>query len=222
LLRARYDVTAGVRVHLEKRIPPAQGLGGGSSDAAATLVALNSLWKLGLSPQQLSSLGAELGSDVPLFLTGGTVLLEGRGERVTSLPDLMTTHLALFAPDIPVPPGKTAHMYGCIQREMYTRGQFARATLFALERRGRVPEDLMFNVFEKVAAEVFQGLRHIRTALEEATGARAHLAGSGPCMYALVESEDAAASAVQRLETHGRRAFAVRTTGPRELRHRAE
>lgn len=221
LLQQRCSVAAGARIHLEKRIPPAQGLGGGSSDAAATLSTLNRLWELGLSRQQLSVLGAELGSDVPLFLTRGTVLLEGRGERVTALPDLKTTHLVLFAPDIRVPAGKTAFMYGCIKPEMYTRGQFVRAAAFALERQGRIPEELMFNVFEKVTADVFQGLRHVRTMLEEATGTRAHLAGAGPCMYALVETEDAAASAVQRLETHGRRAFAVRTTGARDTDHEA-
>jgi 4-diphosphocytidyl-2-C-methyl-D-erythritol kinase len=82
LVRARAGLTQGAQIELIKRIPAAAGLGGGSSDAAATLLAANRAWGLGWSRQHLAELGAELGSDVPFFLTGGVALCQGRGEQI--------------------------------------------------------------------------------------------------------------------------------------------
>lgn len=79
LIKDRYNVKSGVHIHLDKRIPVAAGLAGGSSDAAATLRGLNRLWRLGIPSQELQELGAELGSDVPFCVTGGTALATGRG-----------------------------------------------------------------------------------------------------------------------------------------------
>ena len=210
LLQERCSISDGARIHLDKRIPWAAGLGGGSSDAAATLLALNRMWGAALSNEQLVALGAEIGSDVPLFLQGGTVLLEGRGERVRPLPDLAGADLVILTPRTPVTAGKTGLMYGRLRPEMFTRGQFVRAASFALERGGHIPEVLMFNVFEKVAGDAFDGLTDDRTLLERATARRAHLAGSGPCLYALVDSEDVARAATSQLQELGRRAFAAR------------
>ena len=95
LLQADYGARAGAALRLEKRIPVAAGMGGGSSDAAATIVALNRLWNLQLSPTEQRRLAAALGSDVPFFLTGGTALATGRGERITPLPPLPQYWIAL-------------------------------------------------------------------------------------------------------------------------------
>jgi len=210
LLQERRTISSGARIHLNKRIPWAAGLGGGSSDAAATLLALNRMWGAALSNEELVALGAEIGSDVPLFLVGGTVLLEGRGERVRRLPGLAETHFVILTPHTPVTAGKTGLMYGRLRPEMFTRGQFVRAASFALERGGRIPEVLMFNVFEKVAGDVFNELTDDRTLLERATGRIAHVAGSGPCLYALVDTEELAREATSQLQGLGRRAFTAR------------
>jgi 4-diphosphocytidyl-2-C-methyl-D-erythritol kinase len=85
-LRAATGFTGGAAIHLEKRIPVGAGLGGGSSDAAATLAALNQLWGLGLSHARLAELAAGLGSDVPFFLQGGTAIGRGRGEVLEGIP----------------------------------------------------------------------------------------------------------------------------------------
>ena len=102
--------TRGARIGLHKRIPLAAGLGGGSTDAAATLVGLCRLWERDLRRGELAALAAELGSDVPFFLYGGTALAEGRGERVTPLPPLRHADLVLVAPPIDLP-AKTATLY---------------------------------------------------------------------------------------------------------------
>ncbi|EXX88534.1 4-diphosphocytidyl-2C-methyl-D-erythritol kinase, partial [Paenibacillus darwinianus] len=80
LIKDRYDVRKGVYIHLDKHIPVAAGLAGGSSDAAAALRGLNRLWGLNISKEELARLGAELGSDVPFCVTGGTAVARGRGE----------------------------------------------------------------------------------------------------------------------------------------------
>lgn len=85
LVRERYAVSAGARIHIHKRIPIGGGLGGGSADAAAVIVGLNQLWELHRPASELLALGAELGSDIPALIMGGAVLMEGRGERVKAL-----------------------------------------------------------------------------------------------------------------------------------------
>ncbi|MCK9356278.1 MAG: 4-(cytidine 5'-diphospho)-2-C-methyl-D-erythritol kinase [Dehalococcoidia bacterium] len=214
LLRERFGIRAGARMHLEKRIPWGAGLGGGSSDAAATLLALNRLWAIDAPADRLETLAAELGSDVPLFLRGGTVLVEGKGEVVHPLTNHPSMHVVLLAPAAPVIRGKTGLMYRRLRPELFTRGQFVRAAAFALERGRRVPEDLMHNAFENVADEVFPGLAHDRALLEDAVGVRVHLAGSGPCLYALLPSRAAAAAAATRLAGREHRVFVVQTMAP--------
>ena len=88
----------GASIELKKRVPPQAGLGGGSSDAAATLLALNALWRLRLSPDDLHGVAATLGSDVPFFLVGGTALGLGRGEQLYALPDVTPSSIVLVQP----------------------------------------------------------------------------------------------------------------------------
>jgi 4-diphosphocytidyl-2-C-methyl-D-erythritol kinase len=102
-LRERAGVHQGVRIRLEKRLPAGGGLGGGSSDAATTLVALNELWGLGLGVEELARLGMALGADVPVFVRGSAAWAEGVGERLTPLPDLEEPWYLVVDPGISVP-----------------------------------------------------------------------------------------------------------------------
>src|SRR5262249_11610654 len=104
LLRSAGYTGSGVTIELSKGIPVQAGLGGGSSDGAAVLVALNQLWQLGLDKGTLEQLAAALGSDVPFFVHGGTALIEGRGEVVHPLPDAEPLWLVLAQPAIGLPP----------------------------------------------------------------------------------------------------------------------
>jgi len=101
LLRARTGVTHGADIRIAKRIPAGAGLGGGSSDAATTLLALNRIWSTGLDRDQLAGLALELGADVPFFVRGFNAFAEGRGERLTPLP-LQAAHYALIWPQVHV------------------------------------------------------------------------------------------------------------------------
>ncbi|MBI4758138.1 MAG: 4-(cytidine 5'-diphospho)-2-C-methyl-D-erythritol kinase, partial [Chloroflexi bacterium] len=125
LLHREMGGVQGARVRLTKRIPLATGLGGGSSDAACALLGLNALWRLGLGQDRLAELASRLGSDVPFFLTGGTALVQGRGERVTPLPRPAPSWLVLAVPPVDVS-AKTRTLYEALARGDYTDGSATR------------------------------------------------------------------------------------------------
>ncbi len=202
LLKEHAGYAGGAEIYLDKSIPMAAGLGGGSSDAAATLKSLNELWELGLSHDDLLPLAAALGSDVPLFLTGGTAMMEGRGEVVRLLPPMPETHVALLVPPDEVP-AKTATLYRSLEPSHYSDGS-ASARLAACTESGERPDaKLLFNVFEAVATRVFPSLEAHRRALLEAGAGSVHLSGSGPTLYALCGSAGEALSLAERLGAAG-------------------
>ena len=200
-------------VEVGKRIPVAAGLGGGSADAAAFLRAANAAAELGLSEQELSSIGAEIGSDVPACIVGGTLRMSGRGERVAPI-DLSAEALGgwsvlLYRPEIPVPDAKTAAMYSALRSSNYRKGA-ATAHLAAKLSAGEAPLPVdCVNSFDAVADEVMQGLRAARrrmgaamarAALAVATEPQVPLlAGAGPTLFAVLEPAiaDSAAAALR-------------------------
>lgn len=197
-------------IRVSKRIPVAAGLGGGSSDAAAALRGLNELWELGRSEAQLAEAGAGLGSDVPFFVYGGTALAEGRGERVTPLPEPPPVWLVLLAPPFELAE-KTKRMYAALTQADFSDGSRTEALVGRIRGGGPVDDSGLYNVFERVAYEVFAGLAAYRDALLTAGARRVHLAGSGPALFALGADEDAARSVQARLRLPGGQAFVVRT-----------
>ncbi|MCJ7669617.1 MAG: 4-(cytidine 5'-diphospho)-2-C-methyl-D-erythritol kinase [Dehalococcoidia bacterium] len=183
LLKESTKYSLGARIELRKHIPWGVGLGGGSSDAAATLLALNELWGLELPLSELVHLASKLGSDVPFFIHKGTVLVEGKGEKVTPLPSLPATCFVLLVPPLSKIPAKTKQMYNNLHAAYYTEGQFVQQALSSLRQGKAIDHRLMFNVFEKIAFDFFPGLDKYRKALEEAGAPGVYLAGSGPCLF---------------------------------------
>ncbi len=176
----------GVTIEVSKRIPLGSGLGGDSSDAAATLKGLNDLWELGLSSEKLLELAAQLGSDVPFFFYGGTALLEGRGEVVTPLPPLPHTWVVLVVPRVPRLPEKTRELYASLKKSHYTDGQITERMVTALKEGIEFKTDLLFNTFENVAFNRFSELKVYRSHIGKLGAANVHLAGSGPVLFTLV------------------------------------
>jgi len=189
LLKESTKCSLGARIELRKHIPWGVGLGGGSSDAAAALLALNELWGLRLPLSELVHLAAKLGSDVPFFIYRGTALVEGKGEKVTPLPSLPSTCFVLLVPPLPKISGKTKQMYNNLDAAYYTEGQFVQAALSPLRQGKMIDHSLMFNVFEQIAFDFFPGLDKYRKTLEEAGTPGVHLAGSGPCLFTFFSEE---------------------------------
>jgi 4-diphosphocytidyl-2-C-methyl-D-erythritol kinase len=201
--------TLGALIELEKAIPADAGLGGGSSDAAATLRALDRLWALRLPPGELSRLGAQLGADVPFFLLGGTALGCGRGDEVTPLPDIPSRRLLLVVPRRR-PARKTAAMYARLRPEHFGRGE-ASERLAASVSRGAAPGDGdVFNNFEGMAAEVSPEAAVAAERCRE-LGLRPHLAGSGPAQFVLLPPDAESAPLREALTAAGFDVFEVRT-----------
>ena len=203
LLKESTRYSLGARIELHKHIPWGVGLGGGSSNAAATLLALNELWELGLSLPELAQLASELGSDVPFFIYKGTALVEGKGEKVTPLPSSSSTFFVLLVPPLPQVPDKTRRMYDNLSTVHYTQGQFVHRAVSSLRQDKMIDRSFMFNVFEKIAFDFFPGLDKYRKALEEAGAREAHLAGCGPCLFTFFAMEKEARDLFSRLKKQG-------------------
>lgn len=187
LLQREAGVSRGAAIRLTKRIPTAGGLGGGSADAATALLGLRQLWGLDLDAGALRGLAAQLGSDVPFFVSGGTALGEGRGEQLTQLP---TPHgeAVIAVPDASRPRDKTAQMYGLLTRGHYTDGT-ATANAEAHLRRGELLRADVVNAFDAVAGDAYPFHARMREAFET-VGMRPVLCGAGPSMFALADGGD--------------------------------
>jgi len=203
LLKESTKCSLGARIELRKHIPWGVGLGGGSSDAAATLLALNELWGFELPLSELVRLASKLGSDVPFFIHKGTALVEGKGEKVTPLPSLPSTCFVLLVPPLPKISDKTKQMYNNLRVADFTGGQFVQAALSSLKQGKAIDPGLMFNVFERVAFDFFPGLDKYRKTLEEAGAPGVYLAGSGPCLFTFFSEERKAGELFARLKKHG-------------------
>ncbi len=188
-LQAALGERRGARITLRKRIAVAAGLGGGSSDAAATLAGLARLWERDVPKKDLERIAAGLGSDVPFFLTGGAALGEGRGERITPLPPLRDTWLVV-APASLDATGKTGKLYAALTPASYTKGEATQRVAAALRAGRPVTSASLCNVFESVAAMVYPGYEQRRRAFLEAGAVAAHLAGSGPSLFALAAGQE--------------------------------
>jgi 4-diphosphocytidyl-2-C-methyl-D-erythritol kinase len=207
----------GARISVRKRVLEAAGLGGGSSDAAATLRGLNQLWGVGSMDERLAEMGSELGSDVAFFSHGGTALAEGRGERVTPLPDAPQAWLVLLVPAISLP-AKTRAMYSTLRAEDFTDGSRTAALVERLATEDGIEDGSLCNAFERAAYEHFPGLGKFRDWLIEAGAGSVHLCGAGPALFALASGEPEARAIRGRLnrQRHGERVHVVRTVGPTE------
>ena len=213
--------TAGARIRLVKRIPPAMGLGGGSSDAAATLLALNRLWGLDFPADRLAAIAAGLGSEVPFFLRGGTALAEGRGERITPLPPLPPLPVTLAIPDI-VLTDKTRLMYSRLTPAHYSDGGVTRQLLRRL--RGQEFADATaaagslagysYNAFQPIAEWEYPALAEMRRAVAAAGGPLLHLCGAGPALFAITASEIEHRAVAETLQPLGVGVYRVHTISP--------
>lgn len=211
LLKKVSGCQEGVKIRLEKQIPWDAGLGGGSSDAASTLLALNNLWELKLTASDLIGLAAMLGSDVPFFVHRGTALVESRGEKVTPLAASMPSWFVLLVPPLTKVTNKTQQLYSCLKQRHFTDGQFVSTALRNWHQGKQVDVSLLFNVFEKVAFDAFPGLEAYWKRFEQAGAINIHLVGSGPALFAPVDGEVEAGELQCQLRQQYLEAYSVST-----------
>jgi len=210
-----------IRVKLSKRIPAGSGLGGASSDAAATLLALERLTGERMEAAKLTRIAAELGSDVPFFLFGGRVLAGGRGEEITPLDDLPRRSCLIVFPGFSI---STAWAYGEAGRHLprrLTKGRevskihlLGARPLFPLQEWGPAEND-----FERVVFAKWPELAKLKRQLIRAGAETASLTGSGSAVYALFQSAQEMAQASEVIP-RGWRRFRSRTLSRAEYQRR--
>lgn len=214
LLRQVTGSTRGARMTLYKGIPAGSGLGGGSSDAAVTLLALNEMWELGLRVDELAQMAAQLGSDVPFFLTGGAAWGEGRGERCVPLPRLPDCLVVVACPPASV---STAAAYQAWDtaasppRAGEKASEMVRALQAGdLESVARCLGNDLRPLAERMVPAVTEAIYLLRA--EGALGAE--MSGSGPAVFGLFPSLAAACRAKSALRRHGNAVYICRPVGP--------
>lgn len=187
LLRDEFSVQEGVSIKLEKKIPLAAGLAGGSADAAATIIGLNRLWGLDLSVSQMLSLGAKLGSDVPFCIMGGSCLCRGRGElveRMKSEEDL--SQVLLVVPDLEI-------------KSSWAYQTWDKLSIAPLSR----------NDLEAVAIKYYPEIGEIKERLKELGALKAMMSGSGPSIFAIFNDSGLLQKAVFEMRKNYKRVFEV-------------
>jgi 4-diphosphocytidyl-2-C-methyl-D-erythritol kinase len=199
---------AGARVFVHKEIPAGGGLGGGSSNAAATVVALERLTGRRLSDVDRFRVARRLGADVPLFFVGGTVLGVGRGDEVYALEDAPPTHLVVANPGVVV---ETAGVFRRFGAELTARDPTAIMLSFLSALRLSSSPTMVGNDLESAVVKDHPGVGSARAALLGAGAAKAWMTGSGASMVGIFESAGAALRAVDELADEGLWARAVET-----------
>jgi 4-diphosphocytidyl-2-C-methyl-D-erythritol kinase len=218
LLQNRFAATRGAHIRLEKRIPARAGLGGGSSNAAVTLLGLTHLWQLNPAAGELQQIASELGADVPFFLHGGTARGTGIGDRIESLPDVPEAFLLIIKPNANI---STADAYKVLDEDSLT-SQNSKTILsrsdaqavFDISGFATQPND-----FEAVAFALEPEIATAKAALLKAGARSALLAGSGSAVFGIFDSKDAQLRAIQAIELEaGWRVFLCKTVGRDQYR----
>ena len=195
-----------VVIHLQKRIPAEAGLGGGSADAAVTLIGLNRLWKLGLDGASLSRLGARIGADVPFFLVGGTALGLGRGDDIYPLADMPKVYVVLIRPGFGV---STVEAYRWYDEEI--RHPRKPATGKPMPPSWPAWASALRNELEPPVVRHHPTIARIRQMLMDAGAVTAAMSGSGSAVFGLFERAEAARRTARDLARPGWLVVATRT-----------
>lgn len=212
LLKERFHVKKGVSMIIEKTIPVAAGLAGGSSDAAAVLRGLNKLWELGLTLEELAEIGAEIGSDVSFCVFGGTALATGRGEIITSLPAAPTCWVILAKPFIGV---STADVYRRFNLNGVNHPKTNEMIRAIKTSNYEMVCGLMGNVLEDVTFHLHPEVAQIKEQMKRFGADAVLMSGSGPTVFGLVRHDSRMQRIYNGLRGFCDQVFAVRMIGER-------
>lgn len=201
LMKETFGIREGVFVSLEKNIPIAAGMAGGSTDAAATIHGMDQLFGLGLTLEEKQRLGVKIGADVPYCLMGGTALSEGIGEVLTKLPDVPEAFLVVAKPDINV---STKFVYENLHANRLTRHPDIDGMVESI-----LQEDLkgitgrMENVLETVTVKHYPVIEEMKAFLKEQGALNALMSGSGPTVFGVFEEKKTAQAAYEAMKSRG-------------------
>ena len=193
-----YHIGEGVKIHLEKHIPIAAGMAGGSTDAAATLKGMNRLFDLGCTLKDLMELGVKIGADVPYCVMGGTALAEGIGEKLTPLAPAPDCYVLVAKPDINV---STKYVYEHLDAQEIVKHPDIDGMVEAIaEESLQGILDRMENVLETVTVSAYPVIQTIKDRMKELGAINSLMSGSGPTVFGIFVEKDMARRAYDKLE----------------------
>lgn len=198
LITDKYGIRDGLKINIEKKIPVAAGLAGGSTDAAAVLIGINSLFSLGISNSGLMEIGKQIGADVPFCIAGGTMLAEGIGDKLTELAPFRGVNLVLLKPKINV---STAWVYNNLDVGKIVNRPDTEALVNAVSSgdTGRVAAH-MKNVLEIVTIPVYNVVQEAKDTLLELGAQGSMMSGSGPVVFGIFQELRQAEKAFEKAE----------------------
>ena len=196
LMIEKYNIKNSFNIFLKKNIPAAAGLAGGSTDCAATLIAINRMCQLGLTDEELCQTGVLLGADVPYCIKKGTMLSQGIGDILSPLPALGQVWIVLVNPGIAV---STAYVYKHLELDKFPCHPGTNKMIKAIQENN-IPciVSCMFNVMETVTIKEYPVLDEIKKFLEGSGAAGALMSGSGPTVFGIFENENKAREAYHK------------------------
>lgn len=201
LVMQEMDVKEGVKIHLQKNIPIAAGMAGGSTDAAAVFHGLNQLFDLGMSLQQMMELGVKIGADVPYCIMGGTALSEGIGEILRPLTAPPQCVLLVAKPDINV---STKFVYENLHADRLVDHPDIDGMIEAIEAGNLTGiTQRMENVLETVTVKEYPVIQEIKSLMKEGGALNALMSGSGPTVFGIFEDRGLAEVVAQKIEAEG-------------------
>lgn len=209
LVLDRFNIGKGVEIKIEKHIPIAAGLAGGSADAAAVLKGMNRLFSLGLGEKELMELGSRIGADVPFCIMEGTALAEGIGEKITPMPPLPELGVLLVNPGIRV---STEWVYRRLELEKAGQRPDISAVIRSIEE-GSIASMArgMGNVLESVTAKEYAVIEKIKQELVKAGASASLMSGSGPTVFGLFEDTEKIESIATALKRDGMNCIITKT-----------
>lgn len=199
LLKRHCHISRGVEISVEKNIPPGKGLGGGSSNAAVTLYALNCLWEAGLEKHELMELGKQIGADVPYFFEGGLCLGLGRGDDIKPLEDIPKSHCLLALPELTI---LTPTVYGRYRPSLTSEDKDSKIIRFL----DTLDFGLLANDLEETVFELYPQIKAIKDHLQNLRSELSLVSGTGSAVFGLfidsVKARDAFEELKQRHPSH--------------------
>lgn len=201
LLMEKYQVQEGVRIHLQKNIPIAAGMAGGSTDAAATFQGINELFGLGCDEEELKELAVKVGADVPYCIMGGTALAEGIGEKLTRLPAAPQCVLLVAKPDINV---STKFVYEHLDAAGVEHHPDIDGMITAIEQGSLAGVvERLENVLETVTVPAYPVIDTIKSKMLEMGAEGSLMSGSGPTVFGIFTDKEKAEAAYEYIKSEG-------------------
>lgn len=201
LLMEKYGIKEGVDVHLEKRIPVAAGMAGGSTDGAAAFYGMKELFYLPITKEEMCEMAVKLGADIPYCIMGGTMLSEGIGEVLTALPDMPDCYILVGKPAIDVSTGWVYTELDSKEIESHPDIDGMCDAIKAGDLKGVC--DRLSNVLEPVTKSKYDVIGKIEALMEEGGAVRSIMTGSGPTVFGIFDDEDKLKKAYDKVKESG-------------------